>query len=88
MEDAATAEISRAQIWQWINHNAKTVDGKEITIQYYKKLFEEEIQNIKNIVGEEKYNKGKYKEASKMFNEMSTSKNFEEFLTLPSYELL
>jgi malate synthase len=88
MEDAATAEISRAQIWQWLHHNAMTVEGKEITLEYYKTLLEEELKKIKNIVGEEKYNQGKFIEASDIFDKMITSKNFEEFLTLPAYDLL
>ena len=88
MEDAATAEISRAQIWQWLYHQATTVDGKEITLDYYKTLLEEELQKIKDIIGEEKYNQGKFKESADIFNKMSTSKIFEEFLTLPAYDLL
>ncbi len=88
MEDAATAEISRAQIWQWLHHKAKTVDGKEITLDYYKILLEEELQKIKNTIGDEKYNQGKFKESAEIFNKMSTSKIFEEFLTLPAYDSL
>ena len=88
MEDAATAEISRAQIWQWLHHQATTVDGKEITLDYYKTLLEEELQKIKDTIGDEKYNQGKFKESAEIFNKMSTSKIFEEFLTLPAYDLL
>ena len=88
MEDAATAEISRAQIWQWLRHKAKTVDGKEVTLDYYKMLLEEELQKIKDTIGDEKYNQGKFKESAEIFNKMSTSKIFEEFLTLPAYDLL
>ncbi len=88
MEDAATAEISRAQIWQWLRHKAKTVDGKEVTLDYYNMLLEEELQKIKDTIGDEKYNQGKFKESAEIFNKMSTSKIFEEFLTLPAYDLL
>ena len=88
MEDAATAEISRAQIWQWLRHKAKTVDGKDITLDYYNSLLKEELQKIKSTIGNEKYNQGKYKEAVEIFNKMSTSETFEEFLTLPAYDLL
>ena len=88
MEDAATAEISRAQIWQWLHHKATTVEGKEIVLDYYNTLLEEELQNIKDTIGDEKYNQGKYKEAVEIFNKMSTSETFEEFLTLPAYDLL
>ena len=88
MEDAATAEISRAQIWQWLKHKAKTVDGKEITAEYFNGLLKEELEKIKSTVGEGNYKSGKFKEASNIFYSMSTSKEFEEFLTLPAYKLL
>jgi len=88
MEDAATAEISRAQIWQWLKHQAKTVDKKEITVEYFNKLLKEEVKKIKLNIGEEKYNNGKFKEASDIFFTMSTSEDFEEFLTLPAYKLI
>ena len=88
MEDAATAEISRAQIWQWLKHKARTVDKKEITKECFNQLLKEELEQIKITVGEENYNKGKFKEASNIFNTMSTSDEFEEFLTLPAYKLL
>ena len=88
MEDAATPEISRAQIWQWLKHKAKTVEGKEISKEYFDKLLEEELEQIKSTVGETNYNKGKFIEASNIFQTMSTSQEFEEFLTLPSYQLI
>jgi len=88
MEDAATAEISRAQIWQWLKHKTKTVDGKDITKDYFNQLLKEELGKIKSTVGEKNYNKGKFREASDIFYTMSTSKDFEEFLTLPSYKLI
>ena len=88
MEDAATAEISRAQIWQWLKHQAKTVDKKEITLEYFNKLLKEEVKKIKLNIGEEKYNNGKFKEASDIFYTISTSNEFEEFLTLPAYKLI
>ena len=88
MEDAATAEISRAQIWQWLKHQAKTVDNKIITLEYFNTLLKEELKKIKLNIGEEKYNNGKFKEASDIFFTMSTSEDFEEFLTLPAYKLI
>ena len=88
MEDAATAEISRAQIWQWLKHKAKTVEGKEKSKEYFDKLLEEELEQIKSTVGETNYNKRKFKEASNIFHTLSTSKEFEEFLTLPGYQLI
>ena len=70
MEDADTAEISRAQIWQWLHHKAITVDGKEITLDYYNMLLNQELEKIKETVGVENYNKGKYKQATEIFNKM------------------
>ena len=88
MEDAATAEISRAQIWQWLKHSTTTVEGRKITLNYFNELLKEELDNIKNIVGEKNYREGKFKEASDIFISISTSDKFEEFLTLPSYKLI
>ena len=88
MEDAATAEISRAQIWQWLRHGSKTTEGITITKEYFDLLMKEELEKIKNTVGEDKYTKGKFSEASDIFNSMSTSTKFEEFLTLPAYQLI
>ena len=88
MEDAATAEISRAQIWQWLRHGSKTTEGITITKEYFDLLMKEELEKIKNTVGDDKYTKGKFSEASDIFNSMSTSTKFEEFLTLPAYQLI
>ena len=88
MEDAATAEISRAQIWQWIRHGSRTLDGTQITHEYFQSLLAEELQKIKLATGEENYNNGRFKEASEIFTSMSTSNEFEDFLTLLTYKLL
>ncbi len=88
MEDAATAEISRAQIWQWLRHGSKTTDGKTITKEYFGVLMKEELKKIKNTIGDDQFTKGKFSEASDIFNNMSTSTEFEEFLTLPAYKLI
>ena len=85
MEDAATAEISRAQIWQWIKHSSKTVDGKKITVDYFEKLLKEELDKIYKTNNN---NDNKIKEASDIFQTMCTSSEFEEFLTLPAYKLI
>jgi malate synthase len=89
MEDTATAEISRAQVWQWINHPAANLpDGREINTELYKKLVDEEMETIKQLVGEENYRNGKYILARKIFDQMVLDENFIEFLTLPAYEYL
>jgi len=85
MEDAATAEISRAQVWQWNKHQCKTADGKTIDPEYVKKIVKEEMMQIKKEVGEQKFAKGNFDRASKMFEEMSVANQFEDFLTVPAY---
>ncbi|MBL4735625.1 MAG: malate synthase A [Flavobacteriales bacterium] len=89
MEDAATAEISRSQIWQWLN-NRKAVlsDGRPITMELYKSLLPQQLNKIKELVGETRYNSGKYELAARIFDELVTSETFEEFLTLPAYQHL
>jgi malate synthase len=88
MEDAATAEISRAQIWQWLKHNAALADGRKITPQLYDELLPQEMARIEKEVGSARFNSGNYARAAKLFSEMSRSAQFAEFLTLPAYELL
>jgi malate synthase len=88
MEDAATAEISRAQIWQWLKHNAALVDGRKITTQLYDELLPQEMARIEKEVGSVRFNSGNYARATKLFSEMSKSAEFAEFLTLPAYELI
>ena len=88
MEDAATAEISRAQLWQWIHHEAKLDDGNQITNQQFDEWMEEELEVIKSEIGEDRYNAGRFKDASTLFAEMIKKEEFDEFLTLPAYNYL
>jgi malate synthase len=88
MEDAATAEISRAQIWQWLKHNATLADGRKIATQLYDELLPQELNRIEKEVGSARFSAGNYSRAAKLFSEMSKSAEFAEFLTLPAYELL
>jgi malate synthase len=87
MEDAATAEISRAQVWQWMHHKA-TVDGKVIDSDSFARIVGEEMQRIRGEVGEARFNGGRFPEARDLFVRMSTAPKFEDFLTLPAYDLL
>ncbi len=89
MEDAATAEISRAQVWQWI-HNPKGIlnDGRKVTKDLFKRFLNEEMKNIENMVGKKLYDKSKYTEAADLFEKLSLDNHFVEFLTLPGYKLL
>ena len=88
MEDAATAEISRSQLWQWIHHEAKLNDGREITVLLFNKWMAEELQVIQSEIGEKKFNNGQFAEASSLFSEMIKKDEFDEFLTLPAYNYL
>jgi malate synthase len=87
MEDAATAEISRAQVWQWIRSPKGVLeDGRKVTIDMFRQMVPEELENIKNYLGEENYNAGRYEEAAQLFDKLTTNDEFVEFLTLPGYE--
>ncbi|MBC8155909.1 MAG: malate synthase A, partial [Bacteroidetes bacterium] len=88
MEDAATAEISRAQVWQWLHHGAKTDTGRVVEKNWYKELLAEETDKICQAVGEEAYQSGRYPAAVTLFDRMVTQPRFESFLTLAAYEML
>ncbi len=86
MEDAATAEISRAQVWQWIRSPlGKLDDGRKVTKEMVHQMIPEEIEKIKEYRGET-YSLGRYEEAAQIFEHVATSDEFIEFLTLPAYE--
>ncbi len=88
MEDAATAEISRSQIWQWVHEGVKMAEGPTVTADLVRKVRDEELAKIKAAVGDASYAQGKFDEASSLFEEVALSKDFVEFLTLPGYEHL
>ena len=88
MEDAATAEISRAQIWQWLYHKAKLADGREVTPDLFRDAMVGEMERVKGEVGAKAFDGGRFKEATKLFSDMSLSATFDEFLTLPAYKLI
>ena len=88
MEDAATAEISRTQVWQWIHHRAVLEDGRPVTPELFKQILNEELAGIRQTLGEDKYKAGRFPEAIELFSKLSTSNDYAEFLTLPAYELL
>jgi malate synthase len=88
MEDAATAEISRAQLWQWIHHRAKLSDGRTVTLDLCLKTVEEELAKFRQAVGEEQFGAGRYADAAHLLRELIRSDRFVEFLTLPAYDRL
>jgi malate synthase len=86
MEDAATAEISRTQIWQWIR-NPKGVleDGRKVTLELFHQMLPEEIDKIRQEVGEERFRSGQFQKAAKLFDQIISNDELEEFLTLRAY---
>jgi malate synthase len=88
MEDAATSEISRAQLWQWLHHGAKLADGRPVTPELSDQLMAEELVKIKGEVGEARFNRGRFPVATEMFMRMIKAPRLDDFLTLPAYELL
>lgn len=88
MEDAATAEISRTQIWQWLHHRATLDDGRTVTPALFGQFLEEEMDAIKAEVGDERFNNGHFTRAAELFDRMIREREFTEFLTMPAYEYL
>ncbi len=88
MEDAATAEISRTQIWQWLKNEAILSDDRTLTRNMILQWENEEMDNIEKYVGEARFRNGKFNLAKELFNELIFSKNFEEFLTLKAYPFI
>ncbi len=86
MEDAATAEISRSQIWQWIRSPKGVLDdGRKVTKQMFRELLADELQKTPGIVGASTYAAGKYVAGAKLFEQITASDDFVDFLTLPAY---
>jgi len=88
MEDAATAEISRAQVWQWIHLKARLEDGREVTSEMFRTALKGEMERVKGEVGAKAFDGGRFPDAIKLFSDMSLADQFEEFLTLPAYRLV
>lgn len=86
MEDAATAEISRTQVWQWIKNGSKLDDGRVVTYELFKELLPSELEAVKAYVGETAYNTATMKRAIEIFDELVQQGDYKEFLTLPAYE--
>jgi len=89
MEDAATAEISRSQIWQWMRSpKGKLEDGRKVTREMFRKMLPEELARVRRELGETAWKAGQYEQAAKLFEEITASDDYVEFLTLPGYEWL
>ncbi len=88
MEDAATAEISRSQIWQWLHNGVELDTGVKVTCDFVDQVLDEEVDKIRTAVGEDAWREGKFAEARQLFGTVATADDFENFLTIPAYETL
>jgi malate synthase len=88
MEDAATAEISRSQLWQWIHHGAVLDDDRIVTRDLVQAIADEELASIRDEIGDEIYQDGHWQEARRLFEQVALADDFEEFLTIPAYAAL
>jgi malate synthase len=90
MEDAATAEIARGQVWQWIRHGATLDDGRQITPELVRELEDSELEKIRSEIGDDEWfeKEGRPKLSKELFERVALNEDFIEFLTLPAYEEL
>jgi len=88
MEDAATAEISRTQVWQWLTHGAKLADGRRVTAELVRHAMQDELGQLRERLGSTRFDSGKFALASTLFDQMMTGADFPEFLTIVGYDHL
>jgi len=88
MEDAATAEISRTSIWQWIHHEKSLSNGQLVTKALFRQMLKEEMLVVREELGEARYSAGRFEEATHLMERITTQDELIDFLTLPGYELL
>lgn len=88
MEDAATAEISRSQLWQWINSSAALSSGEVVTRELVERIVEEEYDALRDVVGAEAFDLGHWKDARRLFVESALGEEFPDFLTIPAYDVI
>jgi malate synthase len=88
MEDAATAEISRTQVWQWLNAECELADGRKLTFHLYSKLFNEELASIYDSIPTKQRAGRQFAKAAELFDQLVRRSDFVEFLTIPAYKLI
>jgi malate synthase len=88
MEDAATAEIARSQVWQWVHNQVRLAEGPEVTPELVRQVTEGELDKIRRSVGDEMFASSRAKEARELFERVALADAFEEFLTIPAYDYL
>jgi len=88
MEDAATAEISRSQVWQWLKAGATLKDGRTVTRALVIRTLDEETENLREALGAAAYEQQRFPEARTLFEQVALADTFPEFLTTPAYAML
>ena len=88
MEDAATAEISRTQVWQWLKNEVTLEDGRVFNNQLFTDIFDDEVEKLITEIGDDAIKNTKFELAISLFKSLVTATEFEEFLTLPAYKYL
>ena len=88
MEDAATAEISRAQLWQWVRHRARTIDDRVVSVELVERMMTEEMDKLRAALGDERFARGRFEQAHELFVRMIRADACPEFLTSLAYDLL
>jgi malate synthase len=88
MEDAATAEIARSQVWQWVHNQVRLAEGPEVTPELVRQVIDEELDKVRRSVGDELFASSRAKEARELFERVALADDFAEFLTIPAYDYL
>jgi malate synthase len=88
MEDVATAEISRSQVWQWVRHSSPLAEGSAVTPDLVREIEDDEMAKIRKRHGDELWAKGRFGEAREVFEEVALAKDFPAFLTLKAQRLI
>ncbi len=88
MEDAATAEISRSQVWQWVRNGVRLAEGPTVDRDLVRRIEDEELARLRDAYGDELYGSGRFEEARRIFDQVALADEFVEFLTLPAYDLI
>ncbi|WP_028116766.1 malate synthase A [Ferrimonas senticii] len=88
MEDAATAEISRASIWQWIKHGTHLDNGQLVTVALFEQMLEQELAVVRQELGQTRFDGGRFDEAAELFRSLTSAEQLSDFLTLPGYQIL
>jgi malate synthase len=85
MEDAATAEIARSQVWQWLHNDIELADGTRVTDELVERVIDEEMRVIRERDGEDRFAAGRWADARALFTEMALAEEYQDFLTVPAY---